>query len=92
MAVGEKRGSRPAGAGLAAVVGLLAPAGVVPERAAGLVAHRGLASLPGPQREAVLLACCGCTWREMADLAGVPAATVAERLREGLRGLTSHPE
>jgi RNA polymerase sigma-70 factor (ECF subfamily) len=68
----------------------LASIGVVTEQAAaGLLAHRGLASLPGPQREAVLLACCGCTWPEMADLARVPAVTVAERLRDGLLGLTS---
>jgi len=68
----------------------LAPDEVVTEQAAaGLLAHRGLASLPGPQREAVLLACCGCSWREMADLARVPPVTVAERLRDGLRGLTS---
>jgi DNA-directed RNA polymerase specialized sigma24 family protein len=66
---------------------------VVPElAAASLMADRGLASLPGPQREAVLLACCGCTWPEMADLTGAPAATVAERLRDGLRGLSSRPE
>ena len=36
----------------------LAPSGVVTEQAAGLLAHRGLASLPA-EREAVLLACCG---------------------------------
>jgi anti-anti-sigma factor len=69
-----------------------AAAGVIAERAAGsLLEHRGLASLPGPQREAVLLACCGYTWRQAADLAGVPAGTVAGRLREGLLGLGSRP-
>jgi RNA polymerase sigma-70 factor (ECF subfamily) len=68
-------------------------AGVVPERAAGsLLAHRALASLPEPQREAVLLASCGYNWRQVADLAGVPAVTVAERIREGLLLLSSRPE
>jgi RNA polymerase sigma-70 factor (ECF subfamily) len=62
------------------------------QAAASLAAHRGLAALPGPQREAVLLACCGCSWREMADLAGVPAVTVAERLRDGLRGLSGRAQ
>jgi RNA polymerase sigma-70 factor, ECF subfamily len=57
-----------------------------------LLAHHGIASLPGPQREALLLACCGYTWRQAADLTGVPAGTVAERLREGLLGLSSRPE
>ena len=67
-----------------------APIGLMTEQAAaGLLAHRGLASLPAPQREVLLLACCGCSWREMADLARVPAVTVAELLRDGLRGLTS---
>lgn len=63
------------------------------ERAAGrLLEHPGLASLPGPQREAVLLVCCGYTLRQVADLAGVPARTAAGRLREGLLGLSSWPE
>jgi RNA polymerase sigma-70 factor, ECF subfamily len=58
-------------------------AGAAAERAAGsLPAPRCLASMPEPQREAVLLACCGYTWRQVADLAGVPV----ERLREGLPG------
>jgi RNA polymerase sigma-70 factor (ECF subfamily) len=64
------------------------PSGVRAERAAGdLLANRGLASLTGPQREAVLLASCGYTRQQAADLAGVPADTLAERLREGLLGL-----
>ena len=63
------------------------------ERAAGsLLAHRGLASLPEPQRAAVLLAYCGYTWRQVAELAGVPAATVAEWLRDGLLRLSGRPE
>jgi RNA polymerase sigma-70 factor, ECF subfamily len=66
------------------------PSGVRAERAAGdLLAHRGLASLAGPQREAVLLASCGYTRQQAADLAGVPADTLAERLREGLLGLNA---
>jgi DNA-directed RNA polymerase specialized sigma24 family protein len=52
--------------------------------AGNLLAHRGLSALPGPQREAVLLACCGYTWRQVADLLGIPAHTAAERLRAGL--------
>jgi len=84
--------SQPGAAAVGGTAGL-ARAGAAPElAAASLAAHRGLASLPRPQREAVLLACCGCTWLEMADLTGVPAATVAERLRDGLRGLSSRPE
>jgi RNA polymerase sigma-70 factor (ECF subfamily) len=63
------------------------------ERVAGsLLGHSGLVSLPGPQREAVLLASCGYTRRQAADLAGVPVGAVAELLREGLLGLSSHPE
>ena len=59
------------------------------ERDAGsLLAHRGLASLPGPQREAVLLACRGYTYRQAAELTGIPARTAAERLRQGLLGLS----
>jgi RNA polymerase sigma-70 factor, ECF subfamily len=96
MTIARRRALRQAGAaadGRAAMAATLARAGVAPERAAAsLVAHRGLSSLPGPQREAVLLACCGCTWLEMADLTGVPAATAAERLRDGLRGLSGRPE
>jgi RNA polymerase sigma-70 factor, ECF subfamily len=78
------------------------PAGLPPAGTAGrmaakraegsLLAHRGVTSLPGPQREAVLLASCGYTWRQVADLVGVPAGTVAEWLREGLLGLSSCPE
>jgi RNA polymerase sigma-70 factor, ECF subfamily len=79
-----------AGDGPAGRPGPSAAAMVVAERAgAGLLAHRGLASLPGPQREAVLLACCGYTWRQAADLLEVPASTVAERLRDGLLGLVT---
>jgi RNA polymerase sigma-70 factor, ECF subfamily len=72
----------------------LKPAGaaVEAEQAAGsLPTHPGVESLPGPQREAVLLAWCGHTWRQVADLAGIPAATAAELVREGLLGL-SGPE
>ena len=79
---GRAAGLRPSGA-----------AGVVAEPAMrSVLAHRGLATLPGPQREAVLLACCGDTRRQVADLAGVPADAVAERLREGLLGLSSRPQ
>ena len=78
---GYPAGLRPAGA-----------AEVIEERGArSLLAHRGLASLPGPQREAVLLACCGYTLRQAADLAGIAPGTVAERIRDGLRGLSGHP-
>ena len=81
-----------AGDGPPAAPGPAGAAGVVAERAGpSLLAHRGLASLPEPQREAVLLACCGYTWRQAADLLGVPASTVAERLRDGLLGLGNCP-
>jgi len=67
-------------------------AGLAAEETAGsLLAHPGAASLPAPQREAVLLAWCGHTWRQVADLVGVPAGTAAELLRAGLLGL-SGPE
>jgi RNA polymerase sigma-70 factor (ECF subfamily) len=93
MTIARRRALRQAGAAADSRAAMLAGAWVAPERAAAsLVAHRGLASLPGPQREAVLLACCGCTWLEMADLTGTTAATVAERLRDGLRGLSGRPE
>ena len=66
---------------------------VAKDRAVGsLPAHSGLASLPEPQREAVLLASSGYTWRQVAELLGVPAGTVAERLRDGLHSLASSPE
>jgi RNA polymerase sigma-70 factor (ECF subfamily) len=60
--------------------------------AESLLAHRGLAALPGPQREAVLLAWCGYTWRQVADLMGVPAGTAAGWLRDGLLELSNRPE
>jgi RNA polymerase sigma-70 factor (ECF subfamily) len=72
------------------------PAGLEPSRTprvvaewagASLAADRGLASLPEPQREAVLLASAGYTWRQVAERLEVPPATVAERLREGLLAL-----
>ena len=67
--------------------------GVAKDRAVGsLPAHRGLASLPEPQREAMLLASSGYTWRQVAELLGVPAGTVAERLRDGLLSLGGAPE
>jgi RNA polymerase sigma-70 factor, ECF subfamily len=67
--------------------------GIAKDRAVGsLPAHRGLASLPEPQREAVLLASSGYTWRQVAELLGVPAGTVAERLRDGLLSLGRTPE
>ena len=67
--------------------------GVAKDQAVGsLPAHRGLASLPEPQREAVLLASSGYTWRQVAELQGVPAGTVAERLRDGLLSLGGPPE
>lgn len=70
----------------------LGPSGLAAEETAGsLLAHPGAASLPAPQREAVLLAWCGHTWRQVADLVGVPAGTAAELLRAGLLGL-SGPE
>ncbi len=55
-------------------------------------AQRGLAALPGPQREALLLASVGYTWRQAAELLGVPAETVAEQLRDGLLALGNGPE
>lgn len=84
--------ARAAGNGPAAGSGSSGAARVVAERAGPrLLAHRGLASLPGPQREAVLLVCCGYTWRQAADLLGVPASTVAERLRDALLRLGGFP-
>jgi RNA polymerase sigma-70 factor (ECF subfamily) len=76
-------------------------AGLVPARTPGvakdqamgsLPAHRGLASLPEPQREAVLLASSGYNWRQVAELPGVSAGTAAERLRDGLLSLGGPPE
>ena len=37
----------------------------------------------------MLLASSGYTWRQVAELPGVPAGTVAERLRDGLLSLGS---
>jgi RNA polymerase sigma-70 factor, ECF subfamily len=66
---------------------------VAAERTAGsLLAHPGVASLPAPQREALLLASCGYTWRQVADLAEIPATTVAELLREALLALSGRLE
>ncbi len=63
------------------------------EPAAGnLLADRSLATLPEPQRTAVLLAYRGYTGPQVAELSGVPAATVAQWLRDGLLGLNSRPE
>jgi RNA polymerase sigma-70 factor, ECF subfamily len=74
-------------------VGASGATGEAAEEAAGrLLAHRALASLPEPQRAAVVLASCGYDWRQVADLTGVPAVTAAERIREGLLGLSSRPE
>jgi RNA polymerase sigma-70 factor, ECF subfamily len=61
-----------------------------PEQAANsLLNHRGLSSLPEPQREAVILASCGYSYRQVAELTGVPAGTAAERLRDGLLRLSN---
>jgi RNA polymerase sigma-70 factor, ECF subfamily len=90
MARGRAMSHAAAGDGRAAG---LRPSEVVAERAAGsLLTHRGFASLPGPQREAVLLASYGYTRRQAADLVEASADTVAEQLRDGLLGLSSHPE
>jgi RNA polymerase sigma-70 factor, ECF subfamily len=74
----------------------LVPSGtrrVAKDRAVGsLPGHSGLASLPEPQREAVLLASSGYTRRQVAELLGIPAGTVAERLRDGLLSLGGTPE
>jgi DNA-directed RNA polymerase specialized sigma24 family protein len=40
----------------------------------------------------VLLASVGYTWRQAAELLGIPAGTVAERLRDGLLALGNGPE
>jgi RNA polymerase sigma-70 factor (ECF subfamily) len=87
------RAEAAAGDGPAAGPGPSGAAEVVAEQGGPrLLAHRGLASLPGPEREAVLLTCCGYSWRQAADLLGVPASTVAERLRDGLLGLGSYTD
>ena len=68
-------------------------AGLAAERVPGsLLAYRGINALPAPQREAMLLTCCGYTGRQVAELAGAPAGTVAGWLRDGLLRLSSHPE
>ena len=54
-----------------------------------LLTHPGLADLPVPQREAILLACCGYTWPEIADLAGAPVGTVTGWLHHGLLRLNN---
>jgi RNA polymerase sigma-70 factor (ECF subfamily) len=88
---GPARGPAEPAAGMAAADELAAGMAAGPT-AGGLLAHRGLAHLPGPQREAVLLACCGYTWRQVADLLGIPAETAAERLRDGLLRLGNGPK
>ena len=86
MSQAAARDGSPAGLGSAGA------AGVIAERGAGsLLAHHGLASMPGPQREAVTLACCGYTSRQAADLLGVSPGKVAARLRDGLLRLRGHP-
>jgi len=89
MAVARRRAMSHAGAAGDGRTAGLWPSGAAaaaPEGAAGSPpAGRCLASMPGPRREALLLAYGGYTWRQLADLAGVPA----ERLREGLPGLGS---
>jgi RNA polymerase sigma-70 factor (ECF subfamily) len=77
-------------AGMAAAEELAAGMAAGPT-AGNLLAHRGLSALPGPEREAVLLACCGYTWRQVADLLDIPAHTAAERLRAGLLALGDGP-
>jgi DNA-directed RNA polymerase specialized sigma24 family protein len=65
------------------------PGSARPEQAANsLLTHRGLSSLPEPQREAVILASCGYSYRQVAELTGVAADTAAERLRDGLLRLS----
>lgn len=56
--------------------------------AASLLTHPGLDALPAPQRDAILLACCGYSWSEVADLARVPVRTVTRQLHDGLRQLS----
>jgi len=96
MTMARRRAMSHAGAagdGPAAEPGPSGTAGMGAERVAGsLLGHSGLASLPAPQREAVLLASCGYTRRQAADLAGVPVGAVAELLREGLLGLGTRRE
>ena len=95
MTMARRRAVSRAAVDNARATGLVPPGTprVAKDRAVGsLPPHRGLASLPEPQREAVLLASSGYTWRQVAELLGVPAATVAERLRDGLLHLGSSPE
>jgi RNA polymerase sigma-70 factor (ECF subfamily) len=85
--------ARTAGSGSLAGPGPAVTAAVTAERAPGsLAAHHGLTALPAPQREAMLLAYCGHTGQHAAELAGVPADTVARWLRDGMLGLGSRPE
>jgi RNA polymerase sigma-70 factor, ECF subfamily len=83
MAVARRRAMSHAGAaGNGRTAGRGAAVAAAEPAEGSLLAHRCLASMPGPQREATLLAYCGYTWRQVADLARVPA----ERLREGSLG------
>ena len=66
----------------------LEPAGATVETDS-LLLHPGAESLPGPQREGLLLAWRGHTWRQVADLMGVPPRMAAELLRESLLGPSS---
>jgi RNA polymerase sigma-70 factor (ECF subfamily) len=95
MTMARRRAVSRAAVDNARVTGLVPSGtpGVAKDQAVrSLPAHRGLASLPEPEREAVLLASSGYTWRQVAELQGVPAGTVAERLRDGLLSLGGAPE
>jgi RNA polymerase sigma-70 factor, ECF subfamily len=76
MAIARRRALSHAGAagnGRSSGLGPSGAAGAVAERTAGTpLADRCLASMPGPRREAVLLAYCGFIWQQVADLAGGP--------------------
>ncbi|HEY0932721.1 MAG TPA: sigma factor [Trebonia sp.] len=93
MTMARRRALSQAGGGPAARPGSSPAAGAGAERTAGnLSAHRGIASLPGPERDVVLMASCGYTWHQLAERAQVPDDTVAEWLRDGLLKLSSHSE
>jgi RNA polymerase sigma-70 factor (ECF subfamily) len=81
--------SMPARGPAAATGSAEAAAGPGERTGTALLTHPGLAELPVPQREAILLACCGYTWPEIADLAGAPVGTVTGWLHHGLLRLNN---
>ena len=59
----------------------------VPTRSVGDNAWRLLSALPDGERDAIVLAHNGCTYRDVAELLGEPEGTIKSRIRAGLVGL-----